>query len=194
MRVAINQTLLPDLWLLSDRRNDAALETALAQLPRGSGFLYRHYHLPDPERYHRFWTLRRIAKARGHRVILADSAMTALEWGADGVYGAPLALWPRPTRLMQLASAHNPKEIAQAARKGVDAILLSPVFATRSHPGGACLGPVRFRHLARLAPMPVIALGGMTPDTAARLAWPRWAAIDGLSPGPLAADRLTGAG
>jgi thiamine-phosphate pyrophosphorylase len=62
-----------------------------------------------------------------------------------------------------------------------DAVLLSPVFPTRSHPGAAALGPARFRLMARHAQMPVVALGGMTVRTARRLDWPRWAAIDGLS-------------
>ena len=172
---------IPELWLLSDERNDQGLEIALKRLPRGSGFIYRHYHLTDPERYHRFHALRRIAKARGHIVILADSAMTATEWGADGVYGAPLALWPRRAGLLQLATAHDPREIAMANLKGADAILLSPVYSTRSHPGAASLGPVRFRALASLSRVPVIALGGMTSHGAKRLDWPRWAAIDGLS-------------
>lgn len=172
---------LPDLWLLSDKRNNETLEAALARLPRESGFIYRHYHLPEPERYHRFRHLRRIARSRGHCIILADSAMTAAEWGADGVYGAPLALWPRRAGLVQLATAHNPREIAMASRKGADAVLLSPVFSTRSHPGAPVLGPVRFLALARLSAVPVIALGGMTSEGARHLQWPRWAAIDGLS-------------
>jgi thiamine-phosphate pyrophosphorylase len=172
---------LPDLWLLSDARNDAQLEAALRCLPRGSGFIFRHYHMPDPDRYHRFHALRRIAKARGHCVILADSALTATDWGADGVYGAPLSLWPRRAGLVQLATVHDARQIAMAARKGADAVLLSPAFPTRSHPGAAALGPLRFRKLARLSRVPVIALGGMNRAGARRLQWPRWAAIDGLS-------------
>jgi thiamine-phosphate pyrophosphorylase len=172
---------LPRLWLISDARNDARLEAALARLPRGSGMIYRHYHLPDAERLARFRALRRVAKARGHIVILADSALTAREWGADGIYGSPRALTPRRAGLVHLATVHNPREIALANRLNTDAVLLSPVFATRSHPGGASLGPVRFRLLARLARRPVIALGGMTPARARALDWPRWAAIDGLS-------------
>ena len=73
-------------------------------------------------------------------------------------------------------------EIAAANRAGVDAILLSPVFATRSHPGSAGLGPLRWRLMAARAQVPVIALGGMNKRTARRLTHTRWAAIDGLSP------------
>ncbi|MBU7579125.1 MAG: thiamine phosphate synthase [Porphyrobacter sp.] len=172
---------LPALWLISDARNDAQLERALAALPPGSGFIYRHYHLAGPERLARFRALRRAARARGHIVVLADSALTAREWGADGIYGSPRALWPRRAGLLHLATAHDMAELGLAARLGADAALLSPVFSTRSHPGGGTLGPVRFRLLARQAGLPVIALGGMNRARARALQWSRWAAIDGLS-------------
>ncbi|MEE4204840.1 MAG: thiamine phosphate synthase [Erythrobacter sp.] len=172
---------LPALWLLSDERNDAGLEAALERLPRGSGFVYRHYHLAGPARLARFRALARIARARGHLVILADSALTATEWGADGIYGAPRALWPRRAGLLRLATAHDLGEIGLAGRLGADAVLLSPVYPTASHPGTPTLGPVRFRLLAARARVPVIALGGMDDAGARRLDWPRWAAIDGLS-------------
>lgn len=151
---------LPRLWLLSDERNDTVIEDALRRLPRGSGFVFRHYHLPPSERHARFEKLARIAHARGHVVIFAGQMHRDL---------------PR------LVTAHSLREIARANRAGADAVLLSPVFPTRSHPGAKALGPLRFRLLAIRAAMPVIALGGMNPRTARRLGWPRWAAIDGLS-------------
>jgi thiamine-phosphate pyrophosphorylase len=171
----------PELWLLSDERNDAVLEDTLGKLPRGSGFIYRHYHLPPGERVARWFHLRRIARARGHVMILADSSLTAREWGADGIYGAPRALYPTSSDLLTLATAHTLAEIGLANRFRADAVLLSPAFPTFSHLGAPTLGPTRFRLLAAHAQMPVIALGGMNPQTSHRLNWPRWAAIDGLS-------------
>jgi thiamine-phosphate pyrophosphorylase len=171
---------LPDLWLLSDARNDGALEDALARLPRGSGFVFRHYHLEPKARQARFEALRGAAKKRDHVVVLSGSPVLARKWRADGVYG-PASAMPRDDSLLRLATAHDWKEIVAAERAGADAILLSPVFATASHPGGEPLGPVRFRLLARKTQVPVIALGGMTRERAKRLGWPRWAAIDGLS-------------
>jgi thiamine-phosphate pyrophosphorylase len=176
----LRRRALPDLWLLSDARNDAGLEEALRRLPRGSGFIYRHYDFADGKRIARWFELLRIVRARDHVAVLADSALTARDWGADGVYGAPRALYP--TRdLLTLATAHSLGEIGLANRARADAVLLSPAFPTRSHPLACALGPSRFRLLAAHAEMPVIALGGMTPRSARRLAWPRWAAIDGLS-------------
>ncbi|MDC0886654.1 thiamine phosphate synthase [Altererythrobacter sp.] len=172
---------LPERWLLSDERNDAALERALERLPRGSALVYRHYHLPPAQRIARFQALKRLCDRRGHLVILADSALTAREWGAHGIYGAPRSLYPTRRDLLTIAAVHNPAEIAQANRARADAVMLSPTFPTRSHPGAPHLGPARFRVLAGLASGPVIALGGMTECRARQLDWTYWAAIDGLS-------------
>lgn len=172
---------LPDLWLISDARNDAVLDDALKTMPRGGGFIYRHYHLQDTERWDRFQHLKRIARGCDHWVILADSALTATEWGADGIYGAPRSLWPKRHGLLHFATAHNLAEIGIANRLAADAVLLSPVFPTNSHPGGKALGKARFRLLASRCQSPVIALGGMTAERARTLRWKKWAAIDGLS-------------
>jgi len=162
---------LPHIWLLSDARNDAALLQALKRLPRGSGFVFRHYHLPPAERLARFKVLARLARARGIAVILSGTTALARRWGADGSYGAH--------RNATLATAHSLRELARAKKAG--AVLLSPVFPTRSHPGGKVLGPVRFRLMAQRSPAPVIALGGMNPVSARRLRWLRWAGIDAFS-------------
>jgi len=171
---------LPDLWLLSDERNAHNLHRILRSYTVQLGFVYRHYHLSPEQRYAEFRKLGRIARAEGHLVILSDSAMTAREWGADGIYGAPLSLYPRRSDLLHIAAAHNMREIAQANRIGADAVMLSPVFPTRSHPGAKTLGPMRWHTLARHAQMPVIALGGMNLNNVRQLQSPRWAAIDGF--------------
>ncbi len=173
-----NQTL-PSLWLLSDKRNDAALEDAIKRLPKGSGFVYRHYHLPAEQRAARFKRLLPMLREAGCWVIVSDGFRTAEEWGADGVYGGLSHIAPSPLRW--IATAHNEAEIVDANEYGADAVMLSPVFPTRSHPGSQTLGVERFHELARLATCPVIALGGMDVGRAKELNWNRWAAIDGLS-------------
>lgn len=165
---------LPWLWLVSDARNDAGLDEAIARLPRGSGVIFRHRHLPPPERRRRFAQVRRLCRGRGHALVLAGTPALARRWRADGAYGAP-----EPG--VMLATAHDLAEIARANRCGAAAVLLSPVFATRSHPGQRPLGRVQFLLLARRARAPVLALGGMTAARARSLPVHGWAAIDGLS-------------
>lgn len=164
----------PKLWLLTDARNDAGLENAIHRLPRGSGVVFRHYHLAEPERRQRFEAIRRICRARGLRLVLSGAPARARKWGADGSYGDAV-------RGRTLATAHDLAEIGRANRLRAAAVLLSPVFPTRSHPGGRMLGPVRFLLLAQRSLVPVIALGGMNRRSARRLPGFGWAAIDGLA-------------
>lgn len=172
------QPKLPLLWLLSDARNDDRLEAALASLPARSGFVFRHYHLSAQARAKRFRMLSAAARRAGHVVVLADDPVLARDWGADGVYGASERI--AGAEMRKLATAHDGNELAAAGRAGADAVFLSPVFPTRSHPEAQALGIHGFHVLAQQSPVPVIALGGMTKARAEALHWPRWGAIDGL--------------
>ncbi len=170
---------LPAIWLISDARNDAVLESALRRLPRGSGLVFRHYHLNEADRRARFCRVARLARARGHWLVLSGSVRQAREWGADGAYGSARLLARGPACL-RLVTAHSLREAGLAAR--ADALLLSPVFATRSHPGARGLGILRFRLIAAQTRVPVLALGGMTAKRVRSIHPHGWAAIDGLSP------------
>lgn len=167
---------VPRRVLLSDARNDAVLEEAIARLGPGDALVFRHYHLSGAERRRRFGRPARLARLRGVTVI---GARVPRGWRVEGRYGSAREVSGQ--RGVRLATAHSLQEIGAAVRAGADAILLSPVFPTRSHPGGKVLGPLRFLLLARQSPLPVIALGGMTRERAARLPVHGWAAIDGLA-------------
>ncbi|QGN56436.1 thiamine phosphate synthase [Novosphingobium sp. Gsoil 351] len=148
---------------MTDARTDAELDGAIARLPRGSGVIFRHFHLAAKQRAVRLSQVRRLCRRFGHRLELAGEG-----------YGPPA-----PHR--RLASAHDLREIGRANRYGAHAVLISPVFATRSHPGMPALGRVRLLLLARRAAMPAIALGGMTAGRFRGLGVWGWAAIDGLA-------------
>ena len=171
---------LPRLWLMSDARNDAVLEDALARLPEGSALVFRHYHLGSVARRDRYEMLRSICRSKNLTLILSDRASEAREWQADGVYGPPGRLGDAAD-MLRITTAHNVAELAAAEAADAHAVMISPVFATRSHPGAPVLGPGGFHDLARRTALPVIALGGMTAERARDLGMTRWAAIDGLS-------------
>lgn len=52
--------------------------------------------------------------------------------------------------------------VLRAAMFSVDAVLVSPVFPTKSHEASQALGLMRFAAIAAAAPIPVIALGGIS--------------------------------
>ncbi|MES2493522.1 MAG: thiamine phosphate synthase [Pseudomonadota bacterium] len=176
----MRQTLMPRQWLLTDARTELVLDESLRRLPRGSGVIFRHYHLAPAARRAAFGRILRICRARGLVAVLAAPARHAVRWSADGAYGSPAEL-SRGPRTLRLCTAHSLGELGAAARSRADAVLLSPVFPTRSHPHVRPLGPVRFLTLARRSRVPVFALGGVTGRSAGRLAGAGWAAIDGLA-------------
>lgn len=168
---------LPHLWLMTDERMGDCLWDALARLPGGSGVIFRHY--ATRERRALFERVRVIARRRRLVLVLAGSPRQAAAWRADGAHGRSRHLnGARP--LLRTAPVHSRRELATAR---AHALLLSPVFATRSHPAAKALGLARFGLMARGSAVPVIALGGMDVRrfrAMARLGAYGWAGIDAL--------------
>lgn len=165
---------IPQRWLMTDERMGEALWTAIARLPRGSGIVFRHYATPARERAEMWRAIGKIAQRRG---LIAVRAGEPIHPEGAGVHKQ------RRARRLQIvtAPAHSRREALAAVRSGADALFVSPVFATRSHPGARPLGPVRLGLMIRQIGVPVIALGGMTRARARRLAQfgiHGWAAID----------------
>ncbi|MBL8514545.1 MAG: Nudix family hydrolase, partial [Betaproteobacteria bacterium] len=107
-----------------------------------------------------------IAHARGCKVLINADISLAQRIGADGVHltAAQIAsLDGRPDLPLVGASAHDRKEIEAAATLGCDFAVLGPVKPTRSHPGARCIGWPDFSAMALDAPIPVYAIGGLTP-------------------------------
>jgi len=88
------------------------------------------------------------------------------EWPqADGVHltaRALMAAAARPAGRVTGASCHDAHEIAQAAKLGLDYVVVGPVKDTPSHPGAATLGWEGFAVLVRDCPLPAYAIGGLT--------------------------------
>ncbi len=70
-----------------------------------------------------------------------------------------------PDRLIG-QSVHSAAGAMAAAAAGVDFVVLGPVFETASKPGGSPLGLDALRAACGTCPVPVYAIGGMTPERA----------------------------
>jgi thiamine-phosphate pyrophosphorylase len=180
---------LPTLWLVTDWRRLPNPLPAARALPRGAGVILRHYE--DPNRRLIAATLAQLCRQRGLVLLVAGDAGLAAAVGAAGVHLPEAAgrqvmalRRRRPGWVISLA-AHSLPALLRA--RGADFALLSPVFATGSHPGASALGPLRFTALCRRSPVPVLALGGMNQAAAVRLrgaGQAGFAAIDGLRAAP----------
>ena len=170
---------------MTDASRVAAPAADIARLQPGDAVIVRDYDRSD--RAARARALKRLCRRRRLRLLIAGDARLARAIGADGLH-LPDALvavpgWRRLRRpgWLVTAAAHSHRAIARAFARGVDAVLVSPVFPTASHPGGRPLGVCRFARLCRLSPLPVYALGGINAWTVRRLTGLPIAGIAGIS-------------
>jgi len=162
---------LPSLFVLSDPARLPDPRFVMREAPGDVAVILRHYG--DP---HRAALARDLARARhplGPRLVIAGDSDLASAVRADGIHW-PEGLWRTLPRAalgrghfaIVTGAAHSRLALAFAARIGLGAALLSPVFPTKSHPGAPSLGAAHVRALVRTAEIPVYALGGVTATTA----------------------------
>lgn len=108
-----------------------------------------------------------ICRSHQAKIIVNSDIDLALELGLDGVQLSATQLASidqRPPLPWVGASCHDEPEFRRALALGCDYALLSPVLPTATHPDAPALGWQRFAEIARTSPIPVFALGGMTPE------------------------------
>lgn len=104
--------------------------------------------------------------AQGARVLVNSDVELARKARADGVHFSSaqlMALDSRPGFALVAASCHTPEELARAAQLELDFVAVGTVQPTLSHPGRPALGWDGFAELVRDFPLPVFALGGLSP-------------------------------
>jgi len=117
------------------------------------------------------------------RLLIADDPDLASEIGAAGLHlpekrMREAAHWrARHPDWIITSSAHSLRALLDA--RHLDAVFVSPVFATASHARARPLTPLRAAFIAAHAPVPAYALGGVDGRNAALLA-PAFSGIAGI--------------
>ena len=167
---------LPVLWLFTDERRLPDPRPVIAALPRGlCGVVFRHDGAVGRAGLAR--AVARQCRTLAIPLVVAGDARLAAALGA-GVHlrggrqagSQGLKAW-RNSRALVTSSAHSGTDMRRARTMGADAVFLSPVLPSQSHPGAPALGIIRWAALTRSAPGSM-ALGGVTGRVARRL--PRW--------------------
>ncbi|MFN3538051.1 MAG: thiamine phosphate synthase, partial [Brevundimonas sp.] len=164
--------LPPQVFVTDPDRTPRPWETA-ARLPAGSAVIYRAFGRAGAEGDAR--RLRDVTREAGVRLLIGLDIALAMAVGADGVHLPERALHrAREARAAGLTlvtgAAHSPEALGLAADMGLDAAVLSPVFATASPSGGEALGVEGFAALVSEARLPVLGLGGIDAASAPALA------------------------
>lgn len=162
----------PSLMVITNRHMTADLPATVAGALHGGAkwVLLREKDMTQPAR----WELARQLKAHtdrhsAHLGVNSDMA-TARSVGAASLHLPAGQLQHRGSAagLLVGASAHDAREAEEAVAAGVDYLLLAPIFATESKPmHRPPLGLAGLRAIVESVPIPVIALGGITPERAA---------------------------
>lgn len=171
----------PRRLALSDPTRAPDPSLLLPRLAAGSGLIWRAYDKTPSRQALRAMDARATQKhvtlfiavspkatrmTKFHHLHLAEHHLKTPY--TDGRFARPRRAAPH---LRVVAAAHSMRAIIAAARAGVDAVMISPVFTTASHPDGQTLGPIRFAMLASAAQnlgLKVYALGGIVDATKVR--------------------------
>ena len=153
---------LPPLLLITDAQRLPDPAGAAELLPSGSAVLLRDYDMVARDAL--AYRLAEVARRRGLKLLIAGDAALAIRVGAAGIHlpearAGEARRWRHRRHWLITVAVHSRQALRQAAMCGADAALLSPVFATASHPDERPLGLEGFNLLAAQAGLPVYALG-----------------------------------
>lgn len=131
--------------------------------------MFRHLATARAERLALFRRIRRIALARRLTLVSVGALPGSRSHGGKRPFTAP---------------AHDAREAVTMRRSGAAILFVSPIYATRTHPGAKPLGIRRAAAIGRDRGTARIALGGMTGRKWRSLrvyGFDGWAAIDALT-------------
>ena len=178
----------------------SALDQVRAALQGGAGcvqYRNKHFTLPDYEEVRR---IRNVCRTNGVPLLINDNVLLAGAVGADGVHLGQTDADPREARAILGPAAligvsvSTPAELQQTDLAPCDYVGSGPVFATGTK---ADAKPVRgldgLAEIVRQAPLPVVAIGGITARRAADCLHTGAAGVAVISAVSRAADPLEAA-
>jgi thiamine-phosphate pyrophosphorylase len=161
--------------VISDRHQARRPLEELAEAVFAGGcrwFSLREKDLPPAERYALLRALVVLGGRWGATVTVHEDIDAAVTAGAAGVHlpssGSPEAARSQLPDALIGASAHSADEASALLRAGANYVTISPVFLTDSKPGyGPAVGLDGLAGVVAKVPGPIIALGGVTAQSAA---------------------------
>lgn len=142
--------------------------------------------------------LKEMCDGYGATLFVNDDPVAAALIGAGGVHlgqndiGIKEARARAATHLTVGKSTHSPEQAVAAVKEGADYIAIGSVFGTSAKDGARVVGLETCRRVREAVTLPLVAIGGITPQNAAQVVATRVdaiAVISGIcgSPAPLEA-------
>lgn len=177
----------PPLLLMTDTKRLPDPCRYIPFLPAGSAVIVRHTDVIEKIKL----ALKIKSLCRKHKVklLLSNDVKAAIKLGLDGVhFSEKEALRQRKKtkfstqkNFIFTSACHSLWALKRAEHANMDAVLISPVFTTRSHPDSKGLGALHFQCWATQTHLKCYALGGITPKYAQRLSSSKACGFAGIS-------------
>jgi len=173
------------LVFMSDPVRTPDVLTVARNLPKGAALIYRHFGADDREGIAK--QLRAISTKSGLQFLVGQDVALAKLVGADGVHiperdlVAAKSIREQHPDWIVTGAAHSLDAVLECAAAGLDACIVSPVFASDSISAGDPLGIMKLTEMVKAAPIPIIALGGINVETARQLSGTGVAGLAGVS-------------
>jgi thiamine-phosphate pyrophosphorylase len=173
--IRMGRLRLPSLCLVTDRRRcgETSLEDVIMEATQGGANVVqlREKDLSAAELFTLGVRLREVTKNRS-LLLINDRVDVAQACGADGIQlpenglPTPVARWVLGRHALVGRSVHSVEAAAQAEGDGADMVVVGPVFQTASKPDAVPVGLELVREIANAIAIPVLAIGGITPENA----------------------------
>lgn len=138
---------------------------AIKNLPKNSAVIFREYDLSHAKREEMAKEIVEICRQTYHRILIGKDPELAWALGADGAHFSDYDEFPakieRQKNFMITLACHNFSSVLKSQNLSIDAIFLSPIFATKSHAGKPALGLEVLKKALATSKIPVFALGGV---------------------------------
>jgi thiamine-phosphate pyrophosphorylase len=159
----------PPLMVVTNRHMTADLPATVERALHGGAkwVLLREKDMTQPARLDLARQLKAQTNRHSAHLGVNSDVATARSVGAEGLHLPAGELSHPAAGLLLGVSAHDAREAEEAVAAGADYLLLAPIFVTESKPmHRPALGLAGLRAIAEMVPIPVIALGGITPERA----------------------------
>lgn len=175
---------LPALLLMTDSERLPDPAPYIPFLPKGSAIIIRAKQ--TTEKIKQIKALKQACKKQRVLILVSDSPKLALRYRLDGVHFSEkklLSMGPKENRPNWLTTCaiHNLKSLKAAEKLNITAGLVSPCFATQSHPGQKSLFLWQRKRLMASPKVRFYALGGVNKRTGALLYGEKIVGFAGIS-------------
>lgn len=164
------------VFVLSDPERSPNLNEIIANSPNDAFIIYRNYGAEIPK----------FKKASTKKILASVSPKLAYKSGIIGIHIPNKSLkyyhLSKTKGLMKTTSAHNSREIIRAVNCGIENVIISAIFPSKSKSAGNPKGNIKLAQLIRAFPKQnFIALGGINLKSLKRLKGIKLKGIAGVS-------------